>query len=216
MPQLVHDYARLINQAIVEVYGATDAGIRQALYEVLHEFFQETNAWQECISVAITAGTTTYTLLPIEGGEFVRLMALLDSNQSGIAAVTDMVGTITLRDTPANSATYTATIAKTIGIPVDRDGKPEIPDWTISRFYPIVMSGLLSHLYMQPKKPYTNPTLGSYHGKKFMNGLGKVKSAVIHGNLQGAQTWRFPSAWQNSASSQRFGSGGTDQSFGVV
>lgn len=216
MPQLVHEYARLVNQAIVEVFGATDAGIKQALYEVLHEFFQETNVWQERISVPIVSGTTTYTILPIEGGEFVRLLVLLDTNSTGIACVTDMVGTITLRDTPSASTTYTATIAKTIGIPVDRDGKPEIPDWTFSRFYPAVMAGLLGRLYMQPKKPYSNPAMAAYHLKRFRNFLGTVKSAVIHGNLQGANTWRYPTAWSTSRASQRFGSGGTDQSFGVV
>jgi hypothetical protein len=134
MPQLVQDYQRLINQAVVELPGATDAGIRQALFEVFHTFFTETNSWQETITVAVLAGVTEYNLVIAEGGEFVRLLSLVDTNDIGQPAVTDMVGVLTLRDTPNTAATFTATIAKTIGVPVDREGKPEIPEWVVARW----------------------------------------------------------------------------------
>jgi hypothetical protein len=215
MPQLVQDYQRLINQAVVELPGATDAGIRQALFEVFHTFFTETNSWQETITVAVLAGVTEYNLVIAEGGEFVRLLSLVDTNDIGQPAVTDMVGVLTLRDTPNTAATFTATIAKTIGVPVDREGKPEIPEWVVARWEPVLSAGLLSRMMIQNKKPYSDKIGATFWGRRFLNGLGSVKSAVLHGNLQGANTWSYPRGFAMSRTSQRMGSGGTDTSFGV-
>lgn len=211
MPNLTQDYERLVNQAIVELPGASDAGIRQALFEVFHEFFNETLCWRESVSVSIVAGTVTYNLTLAEGGEFIMLISLVNSNNSPQAAVSDLVGTITLRNTPISAGTFTAVVAKTIGIPVDREGKPMIPEWTISRFEPIIIAGLLGRLMMQPKKPYSDTSKATYHLKRFRNQMGNVKSAVLHGNLQGANTWRYPQAFATRG--QRSVSG-TDQSFG--
>lgn len=213
MPQAVQDTNRLLNDATVQVVGATDAGLRQALFGVMHEFFTRTNSWQENINISIVANSKgPYRLVIAEGGEFHQLLALVNTKSSAQPAVADMSGNITLRDTPNSADTWTAQIAKTIGTPIDRDGKPQFPDWVIARFYPCVLAGLMGNMFMQPKKPYTNPTMGAYELKKFRNLLGEVKSAVIHGNLYSANTWRYPTAF--ATRSQRSGSGGTDNSFG--
>lgn len=213
MPNLVHDYARLINQAIVELPGATDAGIRQMLFEVFHEFFTETDSWQEEISVSILVDTKTpYRLVIAEGGEFVRLLGIVNTRGTSQPAVADMVGVVTLRDTPSVADTWTATVSKTVGIPVDRAGAPLVPDWVVSRWEPELIAGLLGRMMMQSKKPFSNMALAKYHLQRFRNGLGRVKSAVLHGNLKGANTWRYPTAF--STRSQRSGIGGTDTSFG--
>lgn len=212
MPNLTQDYQRLLDAAAVELPGATDAAIKQALYEVMHEFFEETNCWTERISVPIVANTTTYTLAIAEGGEFMRLMDLLNSHNIGQPVISDVVGNITLRDTPNAADTWTAIISKTIGIPVDREGKPEIPEWVVSRWRTVLSAGLLGRMMMQPKKPYYNQTMGQYWLRRFRNRLGNVKSANIHGNLYGANTWRYPTSFATRG--QRSGSGGTDQSFG--
>lgn len=213
MPNLTQDYERLINQAIVELPGASDAGIRQALYEIMHEFFTETDVWQEEISVSVVADTVDYTLTIAEGGEFVRLLALVNSAGAGQPAISDMVGNITLRDTPSAAATWTATISKTIGIPVDREGKPLIPNWVISRWEPVISAGLIGRMMMQNKKPYSDKIGAQYWLRRFRNGLGNVKSAILHGNLKGANTWSYPRGFAMTRGSQR--SGGTDTSFGV-
>lgn len=216
MPQIVLDYARLINQAIVELPGASDQGIRQALFEVFHEFFTTTNSWQETITVSIVANTVAYSLVIAESGEFVRLLDLLDTNGTPQPAISDMVGNITLRDIPSAAATWSAIISKTVGSPLERDGKPQIPDWTVSRWEPVLSAGLLGRMMMQSRKPFSNQPLGRYWLQKFRNGMGEVKSAVIHGGLYGANTWSYPRGFRMQRASQRFGSGGTDQSFGVV
>jgi hypothetical protein len=184
------------------------------LFEVLHEFFEKTNAWQESITVRIVADRTTpYRLTVAEGGVFVRLMALLDADNVPQPAVTDMEGTMTLRDTPNSAATWTAVVAKTISIPVDREGKPQIPEWTIARWYPTIMAGLNGHMMMQNKKPYSDGITGRRHRQRFLNDLGQVRTAVMHGNLHDAQNWRFPQGFVTGSQSSR---GGTDRSFGAL
>lgn len=211
MPQPTQDLARFVNQLIVELPGTTDAGIRQAMFEVFHEFFDNTNAWQETIDVPIVANTTVYTLTPVETGEFVRLLGLVNSAGSAQPAVADMVGILTLRDTPNAADTWTATVAKTISSTLDSDGEPVIPEWPIARFAPCLSAGVRGVMMMQAKKPYTNPALGKYHLQRYRNFMGAVKSAVIHGNTYGANTWRFPASF--ATHSQRTGNG-TDTSFG--
>lgn len=213
MPNLIQDYQRLTNEAIVEVTGASDALIMATLYEVFHEWFTETNSWLERITIPIVAGTTEYDLIPVEGGEFVQVINIVDTNNSPQPIISDVVGHITLRDTPNSAATWTATVAKTIGIPVDRDGKPEVPEWTISRWFPYIKAGLIGTLFMQPKKPYSNPQLGQYNLKKFRNGLGIAKSAALHGHSYGKNAWMYPQAWRTRGQ-QSGGSGGNDRSFG--
>lgn len=211
MPNLTQDYANFINQAIVELPSASDAGIRQALFEVMHEFFEETLAWQETISVPIVANTTTYTLVPAEAGEFLQVISLLNTKNTPQPFSADLVGVITLRDTPNSADTWSATIAKTVGLPLGKDGTPIIPEWTISRWRTVLSAGLFGRLMMQSRKPYTNPTTGQYWLRRFRNRMGNVKSALAHGNQFGANRWRFPGSY--STRTQR-GGNGSDQAFG--
>lgn len=214
MSTLVQDYSRLVNQAIVECPGSSDAGIRAVLFDVFHEFFEETNCWQETITVPIVAATITYSLVCAQGGLFVRGLAARDTNNLPQSVTFDMEGLMTLRDTPNTATTWTVTVAKTVSTPLDRAGKPEIPAWIVGRFHSTVLAGLLGRLFMQPAKPYTNPGMGRYWLAKYRNNLGKVKSAVLHGNAFNANNWQFPQTFQTR--NQKSGAGGSDTSFGAV
>lgn len=211
MPNLTQDYARFINELRVELPGATDAGIYQAMFNVFHEFFETTNAWQENINIAMVADETVYQLTVAEGGEFKRVIGIVNENSSPAGAFKcDLTGLVTFKNAPNTTAVWVARVAKTVGTPVDRDGKPQVPDFTFAQFYTGLIAGVLGRLMLQPKKPYSNPSLARVHWARFRNLMGDVRSAVIKGNVYDAQAWAFP---QFARGSQRT-SHGTDTSFG--
>lgn len=212
MPNLTQEYARFINQLRVELPGATDAGIYQAMYSVFHEFFENTNAWQEDINVSVVTDETVYQLTVAEGGEFKRVLAIVNEDGSPVGTFKcNLTGLVTFKNAPSAAAVWVATVSKTIGIPVDRDGKPQVPDFAFAQFYVCLVAGVLGRMMLQPRKPYHNPRLAQMHWGRFRNLMGDVKTAVAKGNLFDAQSWRFPTSF--STRSQR-GSHGTDQSFG--
>lgn len=211
MPNLTQDYARFVNDLRVQVVGATDAGLYQAMFGVFHEFFETTNAWREDINFATVAGDATYQLTVAEGGEFKRVLGIVtDQGTAPGAFKCDLTGLVTFKNAPNAVAVWVATVAKTVGTPVDRDGKPQVPDWTFSQFYQCLLAGVIGSLAMQPKKPYSNPVLARVQWGRFRNLMGDVKQAVAKGNLYDAQAWQFP---RFAGGSQRT-RGGSDTSFG--
>lgn len=212
MPNLTQDYARFINELRVELPGASDAGIYQAMFGVFHEFFETTNAWQEDINVAVIADDAIYQLTVAEGGEFKRIIGIVNENGSPVGAFKcDLTGLVTFKNAPIAAAVWVARVAKTVGTPVDRDGKPQVPEWTFAQFYQCLVAGVLGRLMMQPKKPYSNPNLARAHWGRFRNLMGDAKTAVAKGNTFDAQAWAFPRGFRTN--SQRT-STGTDTSFG--
>lgn len=212
MPNLTQDYARFINELRVVLPGTSDPGIYQACFGVFHEFFETTNAWQEDINVAVVADETTYQLTVAEGGEFKRVLGLVNENGSPVGAFKcSLTGLVTLRNAPNAAAVWVATVSKTVGTPVDRDGKPMVPEWTFSQFYQCLIAGVLGRLMLQPRKPYSNLNSGRMEWARFRNLMGEAKQAVAKGNLFDAQSWRFPNAFATRSQRTR---GGSDTSFG--
>lgn len=213
MPNLTQDYARFINELRVELPGASDAGIYLALFGVFHEFFETTNCWQEDVNFSVVTDETVYQLTIAEGGEFKRILAIVtDAGHPTGAYKCNLTGLVTFQNSPSAAAVWVATVAKTVGTPVDRDGKPQVPDFTFSQFYQCLIAGALGRLMLQPKKPYTNPNMGRAHWGRFRNLMGDVKQAVLKGNVFDAQAWAFPQSFRSHT--QRSSSrGGGDQRF---
>lgn len=213
MPNLTQDYSRFINELRVLLPGASDAGIYQAMFGVFHEFFETTNCWQEDINFAVVTDETVYQLVVAEGGELKRIMGIVtDAGHPTGAFKSNLTGMVTFKNSPSAAGVWVATVAKTIGTPVDRDGKPQVPEFTFAQFYQCLLAGVLGALCLQPKKPYTNPTLGRMQWGRFRNLMGDVKSAVAKGNIYDAQAWAFPQSFRSHT--QRSSSrGGGDQRF---
>lgn len=196
MPSFKHDYARLTNLARVELPGTTDAGIMQALFEVLHEFFDTTNLWREDITVPIITGTQSYTVTSPSPGEFVRLWQVVDAGGIIQSVVMPDSGVLALRDPPGASATWTATLVKTVGLPITRDAQPEIPDWVLARWAPVILAGVKGHMMATTGKPYSDPAAASYFERKFRQGMIKARTAVTHANTFGVNAWAYPQAFR--------------------
>jgi len=198
MASLKHDLDRLINSARIKLPGSTDAGIKQELWDTLHEFFYETAMWQEDITVNIVANVTTYSLVPEEPGEIFMLIGAVNSLGDGQPVMMQTIGTMTVRDTPSAATTWTATVAKVPGVALSRDAFPEIPDWVLPVYGPVIQDGLLGRMMHQIKKPYSDPRQGSYHTARFRSALVNARSAVMHRNTYDTNSWRFPQGFRTS------------------
>lgn len=196
MPSFKHDYARLQNLARVELAGASDAGILQALFEVLHEFFDTTNIWREDITVPIVTGTQEYTITSDQPGWFVRLLVVRDAGGVAQPVIMQEIGILTLRDPPGSDATWTATLAKTVDLPITRDALPEIPDWVLARWSPVILAGLKGHMMATTAKPYSDAKAAVFFEQKFRAGMVKAKAAAVHANTYGVNAWRYPQGFR--------------------
>lgn len=97
-----------------------------------------------------------------------------------------------IRDLPVEQELWRAVFVLTVADPTDEDGIPYMPDWAVERYHEIFMHGMLSRLMMHPAKPYSNAALAGFHGKKFMQGMGDARMAVLQGSNSNGQRWRFP------------------------
>ena len=58
------DLTRLMTNCRVHLPGALDTALQLELFNVLDDFFQSTNIWQEDITFQVTAGDTAYLGAP--------------------------------------------------------------------------------------------------------------------------------------------------------
>ncbi len=66
-----------------------------------------------------------------------------------------------------------------------------LPDIAQTRHYDAILDGVLGRLYSHPAKPYSNPTLGEYHLRRFRAAIGSAKGETIQGGFAG-QNWVYP------------------------
>jgi hypothetical protein len=61
-------------------------------------------------------------------------------------------------------------------------------------WYEHIMDGALSKLLSQQDKPYTNPQLAGYHGKRFRNGISQARDMAQRQFSNSERGWSYP-AW---------------------
>jgi hypothetical protein len=189
------DLDRLYNMVRVDLPNATDAGMKLALFDVVHEFFDLTNWWREDIDFATIVGTVDYALTPAAGGTVLRLLYVVSDSGTLIGATMPTLGTVTLANSPTGVQTYTATVAKTVKIPAEADGSPTLPSGLLPVWRVPLRHGLLGALLLQKNKPYSDAQLGTYHMKRFRDGAARARVATKHENTYGAQGWLYPQGW---------------------
>jgi len=230
------DLDHLLNQARVKLPGASDAGIKHELYDVLDEFFKITSAWKEDEILQIIPNTQTYPLNPGKGGQIIRLYSVLDADLIQQPAILGGPGLIP--NPPGNTASqqypitnevtfsqiifripyttaqqFVVTVIKSVVQPTDKNHIPEIPDWVIPRFGLTLTDGLLGKMMGHPKKSYSNDSLSVYHLKRFRDEMAMDRVQIMRGNTQGLQKWIYPQGWRTRT--QRGGvSVGSDVGFG--
>lgn len=193
------DTTRLMNNARLQVPGATDDNIKLELFNTLHEFFQDSSVWLERIPFTVKStddpATTTYYVEAESVSTIIRLYDLTNSAGRSVGATMEVPGEIILNQQPGQDDTYTAVMVLSINDPVAKDGFPEFPQWILDKYGLGILDGVIARLMSQPAKPYTNVQLATYHKRVFRATVGQAANDAVRKNLANAQAWRFPQSF---------------------
>jgi hypothetical protein len=179
----------------------------------------------------------------VSAGQIIRLFTVLDQNlmpqpavllaasQPGPPGGSDLAplnsgtppnpssqtdfATVTLQYQYSNPQIFTASLILNVTQPSNsRDGVPDMPPWTLSKFGRVVLDGLLGKMMGQPSKSYTQDSLSVYHLKRFRDGMAMVRVAITRSSTVGSQNWCFPQQFRTR--NQRGGvSVGSQTGFGL-
>ena len=191
------EYQRFYDDARPHVPGVIQTTMQAELFGAFREFFQRSNAWQEDITVAITANNLTYPLTVTSGKMIYRLINLYNSTDIEKRwvwpAQMNTPGVLQLNRVPTEPHTWVATVSLYPVDTLDTDGNPvAVPQVFLSQYFEQLKSGLLSNLMMQPNKPYTNMQLATYHKRVFNNGWQQAIIDRTRANTYGTQAWGYP------------------------
>jgi hypothetical protein len=196
------DVQRLINNAMLHLPGSTLAVMQVELYNVMTQFFQGSNVWNEDIPLTIPGQQpvgTVYLLAPQQPAAIDKLLWIytkstdpkgLRGSQVGGAMV--VPGELTLNNQPSSALDIIVTVALTVQDPMDRDGYVQFPAWVLQKYSDILQSGLIGRMMAQPVKPYTNMQLSVFHMRKFASGVSQARIDWTRNNTYRQQAWRFP------------------------
>lgn len=188
------DTDRLLNNARSRLPGATDTVLKQELFNVMNDFFQVSNIWQEDVVFNVDTTNKTYTVAPVEAyASIVRALYILNSQSLPVGKYQMLTpGTIVFQNQQPKVDTYTVTLALTVDDPLDGSGFPQFPAWVLNKYSTGILDGLVGRTMSQPAKPYTNLQLASIHLKNFRNCMSDAKTEALHKNVNNGQSWRFP------------------------
>lgn len=192
------DYiTRIMASARVRLTGVVDDAIKLELFNTVDEFCRETDIWQEAIPFTTLPYVVdlVYDLVPTEG-TILRLVDLTPADQPRPRTLNGTMrvpGELILH-TPWNAGVdLVATVSLAPVDPTEAGTEfPVIADWIWQRHFTALVDGLIMKLAMTPDKPYTDPNLVIFHGKRFRNAIGVARMDNQRANLAGGQAWRFP------------------------
>jgi hypothetical protein len=194
-------WGKLMGQAKVGLIGASDAQLRVQLYDVLHEFFDQSCCWAECINFTVVPDMLDYPL-QVTQGRILRLEAVLNQHNFREQAIMPDIGTIRFLYPYSQVQPMTAIVVKTITDPMTCY-PPNIPDWILPKHSQVLLHGLLGHMMMIPAQSYTNPQMAQFYMHKFSDGMVGAMVSSLTANTIGVQNWLFPQSHRTS--SQRGG-----------
>lgn len=206
------DFNRVMNQLRVKLTGASDAGVKAEMYDVLHTFFKDSSSWLEALTVITVQDQLDYDIAPAEDGQIIRLAGIVDANGLPVPALMPTVGTISLRDKPNAGQTITVTVIKTVELPNDNNMIPIAPDWVLKQYPGTIMAGILGNMQSQSNASWTDAKGAVKNSAIFRAGIAEARRDALHRNTIGAQAWSFPQSFRTR--NQRGGvSTGNDQRF---
>lgn len=187
-------WRKLLGQSKVSLAGASDAELKVQLFEVLQEFFDGSNCWQESIRFTVIPETLDYPLRPLSG-RVLRLSAVLDQHGSPQQAVMPEIGTVRFLYPYTQTQPMTAMVIKTVTDPF-ACYPPNIPDWILPAHGLGLLYGILGNMMMQPGQSYSNPKLADFYQKKFADSTTHAGVASSKMNTVGVQSWSYPQSFR--------------------
>jgi hypothetical protein len=183
-------WAKLLGQAQMNLLGASDVELKVQLYDVLEEFFDGSNCWQESLSFMVIPNTLDYPLSVLTG-QIRRLYGVLDQNNVAQPAVMPVIGTVRFLYPYTITQPMTAVVIKTLAHPLECY-PPYIPDWILPTHGLGILHGVIGNMMEQVGQSYSNPQLALFHGQKFRDAIAHARVAMMKMNTVGAQAWAFP------------------------
>lgn len=206
--QTQHTHMRfLYDRARIELAGASDAMIRLTMYDVFHEFFNDTSIWLESISGQLMPGTKSYYMVPgqvqslgdpFPEGKIIGLLGVVDFNQWPVSAQMPEPPIVELQFQQSNQVSAWVTVIKTVKVP-HSSGIPDVPHWVISTYEPWLLAGIKGKLQLQADKPYSDPKLGMLNYQTFRQGVNIGRVRAMRRNTWGSQAWSFPDNYRTKS-----------------
>lgn len=185
--------------------GVTDALLQQVLFQVVKDFTDKTNIWQEEVPIAVVPNTKVYPFSVVDKGAPNRLLLLYDPSVQTpdpkwveTWVTMDKPGTIKIGYTPSSATTWNAVVAKT---PIDPPTAQRYPDlgtgglWFIDKYRDGLVLGVQGRLMMLPAKTFSNPAIGRQYYQFYISERSKARGDVTKANVFGGQRWMFPQGW---------------------
>lgn len=190
------DFEQMMNQARIQLVGASEAGLKGTFYDVLFEFLNDSSIWTETVAIPVVPTERVYSA-SVPEGTIVRLNGVGASQDRFIPALMSHIGIIELRNPPQNNDTYYAQFVVNIAQPTGRDMIPLAPSWLLPIWHLGLLDGLLGNMMNQPNKSYSNPTSAAYHLKRFRDAIARARVSKLRANTVGASAWRFPQSFRS-------------------
>lgn len=210
------DLGTVMNQCRVELTGVSDAQLKSTMYEVMDEFFRDTQSWKESVVINVVPVTSTPTTpqlwqqaltYPIASseGQIISLDGVINTNCSPVPALLAGAGgdnqnsggvAVRLQNPPNQAQQYTVTVSKTVSLPLDRHGFPIAPSWVLEKWHLAIKVGILGALMNQKNKSYSDDNGAKYNLAKFRQFIQNVRSATLRANTKGASAWRYPQGFR--------------------
>jgi hypothetical protein len=202
----------LYNRARTELLGASDAAIRTVMYEVFHEFFNDSSCWLEAIPGILQASVQEYWLEPgnpqslfepFPKGEIIGLASVIEpTTRQPWRGHMPIPPILTLYHAPSNAISVYATVIKNVRIPEGTD-LPHVPYWVVRTYETWLLAGIKGKMLLQADRPYSDLNLGKINYGLFRQGVNIARVRALKQNTFGASAWAFPQQFRTS--SQRGG-----------
>ncbi len=195
----------LYSRVRAQLVGASDAAVRMAMFDMFHEFFNDSSIWKEVIPGNILPSVLLYQLVaggaqdffdidPV--GKIIRLLGVADANYVPIPADMPEPPIMRLAYPPSMVTSVWAAVIKNVDTPVTVSALPEVPYHIVQTYLPYLLRGVLGLMQQQKDKPYTDAKMATLNYQSFRQGVNMARTNALRNNLFGSNAWRFPQAFR--------------------
>jgi hypothetical protein len=197
-----HEHMKFLYDNVrIRMAGASDAMIRSVIYEVLHEFFNDSSVWREIIPGNLQPYVLYYWLEPGNPlsplfdpqpkGEIIGIGAVFDFNGFPLGADMPEPPVMRLQFAQSSPLPVWVTTFKNVRVPHGSE-LPEVPASIIRMYETWLMAGVIGKLQLQDNRPYSDPKMGILNYQTFRQGVNIARVRAMRMNTVGGQAWQYP------------------------
>jgi hypothetical protein len=197
-------WTKIFQRVKTQIPSASDAVIRQEVFNTMIDFTQDTNMWLETVEVDVQPNLVTYPLTITVGQPFRLMVVYKDGDPQQNWADSNITmripGILQLARAQPEAVKWWATIAKTVSTPLldtdgDDTGYPAIDDWIVDTNNDVIFYGVMWFLQRQPAKPYRDPNGAKENGAIYQSQKSQARINALRSNVYNGQAWRYPQSF---------------------